>query len=480
MSRSRPLFLVLFVVLAMLLAACGAAPSAQPTTAPAAPATEVPATEPTEAPTAEPTEEPVADVPPLNVVATYSILGDLVEHVAGDLINLTTLVGYDGDPHVYEPTPRDSVTLAQADLLFENGLEFELWLDALFEASGSQATRVVVSEGITPLPFDWDHHDHDHDHDHDHHKDPLAHACKHFEDEPTAVTAGTSMADAEAIPDDHTLYVVSLSDGAGMVSLSYDEEGDVSFFLGSAVSLTLSLGTSELEPEAVELISEGCDAIALVYTFELEPGDYTLSFGPDAGEQVALVWEEVGHDHGHHHGEFDPHVWQDPNNAIIMVEAIRDALMLADAPNAEVYAQNAAAYIVELEELDRFIVAEVARIPMAQRQLVTNHDTFGYFAARYGFEVLGTALGATTEAADPAAGAIAELVQQIQAAGVPAIFTENTSNPALMETIAREAGVSLAPPLYTDALGAPGSPGATYIGMVRVNVTTIVEALTQE
>ena len=85
---------------------------------------------------------------PLEVVATFSILGDLVENVGGDNVSLTVLVGPDGDTHEYEPTPRDSVALAEAAVVFENGLGLETWLNDLYEASGSRATRVVVSDGV--------------------------------------------------------------------------------------------------------------------------------------------------------------------------------------------------------------------------------------------------------------------------------------------------------------------------------------------
>lgn len=101
---------------------------------------------------------------PLKVVATYSILGDIVQNIAGDNIELTVLVGPDGDSHVYEPTPQDAIALAEADLIFENGLEFETWLDDLYEASGSTATRIVVSDGIDPLAFE-EHHEDGHEHE---------------------------------------------------------------------------------------------------------------------------------------------------------------------------------------------------------------------------------------------------------------------------------------------------------------------------
>ncbi len=179
--------------------------------------------------------------------------------------------------------------------------------------------------------------------------------------------------------------------------------------------------------------------------------------------------------------EVDPHLWHDVQNAIKMVETIRDALSTADSENAQSYNANADAYLQQLRELDQWIQVEVAIIPPEQRKLVTNHDTFGYFAARYGFELVGSALAsASTETADPAAANLVALVERIKAERVPAIFAENVSNPELLERIAQEAGVTLAPPLYTDALGEPGSDSDTYIKMMRYNVTTIVTALSQQ
>ena len=90
----------------------------------------------------------------VNVIATISIIGDVVKNVAGDSVNLVTLVGPDGDAHEYEPIPADSVNISKADIIFENGLHLEHWLDKLYEASGSKAKRVVVSQGVTPRVFE--------------------------------------------------------------------------------------------------------------------------------------------------------------------------------------------------------------------------------------------------------------------------------------------------------------------------------------
>jgi ABC-type Zn uptake system ZnuABC Zn-binding protein ZnuA len=180
----------------------------------------------------------------------------------------------------------------------------------------------------------------------------------------------------------------------------------------------------------------------------------------------------------HDHGEVDPHVWGDVQNAMSAVTTINDHLNSTDPDNAATYDANAAAYLTALDELDASISSSVETLPEDARKLVTTHDTFGYYADAYGFSVVGTALNSlSTEGGDPPASEIAALVGQIQDEGVPAIFAENISSNDLMQTIADEAGVTLAPPLYTDALGEPGSDGDTYIAMMTFNTDTIVTAL---
>ena len=109
---------------------------------------------------------------PIPVVATFSILGDMVERIGGEHIALTTLVGPDGDTHVYQPTPKAARSVAESDVLFLNGLDFEGWLERLAEAASFDGAMVVATNGIVPIAFD-DHDDHDdekHD-DHDEHDD---------------------------------------------------------------------------------------------------------------------------------------------------------------------------------------------------------------------------------------------------------------------------------------------------------------------
>ncbi|MDQ3226814.1 MAG: zinc ABC transporter substrate-binding protein, partial [Chloroflexota bacterium] len=206
-----------------------------------------------------PAASPMAAQTPANgdvvhVIASFSILGDLVRQVGGDAVRVTTLIGPGTDAHTYDPAPADLVLLSEADVVFENGLGFEPWLDGFYESAQPPGARVVVSEGITP----------------------------------------------RAAGEDH-------------------DTGD-----GGAA--------------------------------------------PDEGDE---------------RGQFDPHIWHDVANAVVIVSNIRDALVAADPAHTSEFAANAAAAITRLEALDASIREQVATLPEERRKLVTSHDTFGYFADAY-------------------------------------------------------------------------------------------------
>ncbi len=323
MKQTLKRLTVLAAPLALMLSACATPP---PAAAPQATSPTTAATASTVAPTT---------TGKLKVIATFSFLGDFVKNIAGDNVELMTLVGPEGDTHEYEPVPSDSKALAEAEVIFEDGLEFESWLNNLYTASGSKAVRVVVSEGVT-------------------------------------------------------LRVV----------------------------------------------------------------------------------EENGQK------ETDPHIWQNVDNAILMVKNIEAGLIKADAANAATYTANAEAYVKKLEALDTEVETEVAKLPKEKRKLVTSHDALGYYADRYGFEIIGSVMASvSTEAGEPSAADFAKIVDEIKSTGTQAIFLESMANPALVERVAKEAGVEVGPELFTDALGKPGSEGATYIDAVRYNTKALVSAL---
>jgi manganese/iron transport system substrate-binding protein len=173
----------------------------------------------------------------------------------------------------------------------------------------------------------------------------------------------------------------------------------------------------------------------------------------------------------------DPHVWGSAKNGIIMVEKIRDQLIELSPEDKEIFTQNAAKLIRELENLDRWITAAIETIPPSQRQLVTTHDAFQYYAHAYGLKVAGTLIGISTEE-QPSAQTVKNLADAIKNLQVPAIFAETTINPTLITTVAEEAGVKLAPQqLYSDSIGAVGTGGDSYVKMLKENTRSIVESL---
>lgn len=285
----------------------------------------------------------------LSVVATTTIVGDVVGNIGGDVINLQVLMTPDTDPHSFEPSPQDLTVLEGADVVFINGLGLEEFLGSMVEGIASSDKIVSLSENVKTIQFAGD------------------------------------------------LY-----------------EGD-----------------------------------------------------PDEGEHEG---EE------HDHGSLDPHVWMDPNNIMVWADEVAARLAEIDPANTETYQANALAYKQQLSELDSWIVDQVEKIPSDQRQLVTDHQVFGYFSNRFGFEMIGTVIPGTSTLAEPSAQQLAELEDTIKATGASVIIVSISVNPALAERVANDTGVKLVP-LYTGALSAKDGPASTYIEMMRYNVDAIAAAL---
>src|SRR5689334_14856344 len=152
-----------------------------------------------------------------------------------------------------------------------------------------------------------------------------------------------------------------------------------------------------------------------------------------------------------------------------MTRNIRDALTQADASHADTYKANADAYLQKLADLDKYIMGQVATIPPTQRKMVTNHDAFGYYIDRYGLTFVGSIVPSMSTDAQPSAQDVAQLIQKVKEQQVKAIFLESSINPKLAQEIANDAGVKVVDTLYGDSLGEPGTPGATYEGMMRYN-----------
>ncbi len=176
-------------------------------------------------------------------------------------------------------------------------------------------------------------------------------------------------------------------------------------------------------------------------------------------------------------GGLDPHFWLDPNLVVTYVENISNGLIQVDPAGANEYNTRADGYIAELAALDIWIKNRVEEIPPEERLLVTNHETLGYFADRYGFTVIGTIIPATTSGVTPGARELAELEDRIRATGVKAIFVETESNIDLASQIGRDTGVRVITGLFTHSLSGPDGPAPTYIDMMKHNVNLIVNSL---
>ena len=176
--------------------------------------------------------------------------------------------------------------------------------------------------------------------------------------------------------------------------------------------------------------------------------------------------------------EDDPHWWQDPRNAARAVSAIESALANADPERSERYRESAGAYLRRLRRLDDGVAACIERIPPRQRRLVTTHDALGYYADRYGIEVIGAVIPSLSTAAQPSARDTERLVDQIERQDVEAIFPESSVDPKLERAIARETGAQVGRPLWADALGPEGSDGATYVESIESNTAALVDGLT--
>ncbi len=289
------------------------------------------------------------------------------------------------------------------------------------------------------------------------------------------------------------LQPLSLSPGQKLqVVATTNIVGDVARNVGGDLidlNVLLQVGRDphSYQPVPSDLTAVSRAHLVLASGFGLE--EFLLSMLRNAGGSAALAYvssgiePRAGHDHegdqsataDEDHEAADPHVWLDVRHVLLWADNIATVLGALDPSNAPTYQGNAAAYKARLEELDQWIIEQVALIPARNRRLVTNHEAFGYYAERYDLEQVGTVYP-ISPSAEPSAQDVAKLETAIRELGVKAIFTESTVNPRLAERIAQDAGAKVVP-LYSGSLGSPGSGAETYIDMMRYNTNSIVSAL---
>ncbi len=441
------------LLLLLAVVACGdepdaatptSAPAATATTAPVAPeptattatmapdptattASMAPAATPTTAPMpATPTPEPAPTADPIPVTVTSNIMADWVREIGGDRVEVFSLLPVGADPHGYQPGAQDVARIADAELVLSVGLGLEeAWLHELLEnAARDEEIIVEMAELIDPIEF-----------------------------------AETHIEDVEFLESlEHIVHEV--------------EEGEISAQEG-VDEIREVMAALEEEHHGEEEDADEPSAMVEALLEQLDAGEI------DAAEAIEEIEHIVGEGEdaheGHGHGLEDPHFWFDPIRVKVAVDEIVGFLSAIDPDGADMYASRASAYNASLDELHAWTQTQVEAIAEEDRLLVTSHDSFGYFALLYDFEVVGVILGITTDV-EPSAEDLIELIHEVEESGAKAIFGETTISERLAETVASETGTRLVR-LYSGSLGTDGSGAETYLGMVRTNVERIVEAL---
>ncbi len=430
----------------LLLSACSSAntPATQPTQAlPAsAPSPSVAPTQP--APPAQAEPEPMK---PIRVVTTTNFVADWVKNIGGDRVDVFSLLPPGSDPHSYQPGAKDVAQVAEADLVLTVGLGLESsWIQELLNnAAKDPSTVVELADAIDPIEFSEIHQEDGHDHD------------EHGHDEES---------EDEHDHDDHD-HDKESEDEHGHDEHDHDEESEDEHDHDEHDHDEESEDEHDHDEHDHDEESEdehGHDEDEDEHGHDHDEDEH----GHDEDE------DEHGHD-GHDHGQFDPHFWFDPIRVKRAVTDISSRLAVLDPDGADAYRSSAASYNAKLDELHAWTQAQVDQVPQDHRLLVTSHDSMGYFANLYGFEVVGVILSTTTEV-EPSPADLAELSHKIEDLGVSAVFGETTVSERLAISLASESGVEVVR-LYSGSLGDEGSGAETYIDMVRTNVESIVSAL---
>ena len=253
-------------------------------------------------------------------------------------------------------------------------------------------------------------------------------------------------------------------------------DADVIFINGLGLEEAMALALEEFEAKTV-VVNTGIEAVEFggdhAHAEEMH-GEETHEEHADEEHADEEHADEAGHDHAHDGA--DPHSWFSVHAVEKWTHNIHHILSDLDPANAEAYEAAASAYAEELEALHAELVTLVDALPAEQRKLVTDHDSLGYLAAEYGFEVVGSVIPSFSTLAEPSAQELAALQEQIRAEGVTAIFVGTTINPRQETQLAEDLGIQVVP-IYTGSLSEADGPAATYIDFMRYNVGKIVGAL---
>ena len=401
------------------------------------------------APPAAPPAAP-ADKPPIEVVTTSNIVADWVQNVGGDGVEVFSLLPVGGDPHTFQPGARDVARITDADVVLSIGLGMEGgWLHDLLENAAADPESIVeTGEIVDPIEFAEGHAD----------EVELLEEISHVvhEVEEGEIDANEGLEEIKEV-----LVAMEAGEDEDHEGEGEEEEKDEDHEADEEEEEDHHEGEEELPVMVMEIIEQ------------VETGEMKAEDAIEAIEGLTEEGEDEHADHGH--GLEDPHYWFDPVRVKLVVNDIAARLSVLDPDRGDMFRANAEAYNAKLDELHTWTEEQVSAVPEENRLLVTSHDSFGYFANLYGFEVVGVVLSITTDV-EPSAGDLADLVEEVKEEGVPVVFGETTVSERLASAVAKESGAELVR-LYSGSLGPDGSGAETYIGMIRTNVERIVEGL---
>ena len=432
--------IIIGVALILSLAACSSESEPEPT-----PTTQ---SQTSPAPPAAPPAAP-ADKPPIEVVTTSNIVADWVENVGGDGVDVFSLLPIGSDPHTFQPGARDVARISDADVVLSIGLGMEGgWLHDLLENAAADPESIVeTGEIVDPIEFQEGHAD----------EVELLEEISHVvhEVEEGEIDAKEGLAEIKEV-------LEAAEEGGDHHEGEEEEEKKDEDHEGE-----------EEEEEDHHEGEEELPAMVMEIIEQVDAGELKAEDAIEAIEGLTEEGEDEHEDHGH--GLEDPHYWFDPVRVKLVVNDIAARLSVLDPDRGDMFRANAEAYNAKLDELHSWTEQQVSAVPEENRLLVTSHDSFGYFANRYGFEIVGVVLSITTDV-EPSAGDLADLVEEVKEEGVPVVFGETTVSERLASAVAKESGAELVR-LYSGSLGPQGSGAETYIEMVRTNVERIVEGL---
>ena len=391
--------------------------------------------------TAAPTEE---ERP--RVVVSILPLANIVYNIGGDRIDLDAIMPPGTDPHTFEPRPSDAVKLAQADLIFVNGMHLDETTLRLAQANLKDGAELIELAAVVASPdeliYGIEHH-HGHAEEDDHDDDEHGHDEEEGHDDDDE----HGHDEEEGHDDDDDEHGHDEEEGHD----DDDEHGHA-------------------EEDDHEDDDEHGHADEDDHDDDDEHGHAEEDDHDD--DEHAHAEED---DHEDEEGEPDPHLLLDPNFAIRYAKVIFVTLAEHDPDNRDYYESNFNEYTARLVALDEAIQAATATIPESNRRLLTYHDSFGYFAIRYGYTVIGAIQ--PNDTSQPSAQEVAALIDQLREEGVPAIFGSILFPADVIDQIARETGVTVSTLLDDGLPGEPDDPDHTYIGMMVQNMKTLATAL---